>query len=108
MPFGLQIRSVRQGFELPHLIATRHEDGVHHEKDLGARAVELRPYRIDEEGHVAVDDGDGAVAAFPTVALGLGIVDPDARPRQLRPDTRGETEVSYHSGAVAGRVRAQV
>ena len=66
-------RPLRRAAAAPH----DRQDGMDHELDAAAAALEAGRHRVDEERHVVVDDLDHRVRGGPGVAAGAGVVDPD-------------------------------
>ncbi len=64
--------------EATGLVPVDEQDGVDQQMDGEPTPGERRRHAVDEKRHVVGDDGDDGVGRMPTVALQLGVVDPQA------------------------------
>ena len=109
---GLVIQQLRQ---LPRLVPVDPHHRVDQQMDRQTVPVELHADRVDEEGHVALDDLDDRVGRLPAVFVELRRVDADrrlgirSRPGQVQMGERRAVEVE-HVGVeqVVGRCMGEV
>src|SRR5262249_57011738 len=81
---GFRTRLARRG-DLAGGVSDDAQDGMDDEMDGEVVAVELHRHRIDEEGHVVVDDLDQGMRGMPAILVGPRGEDAGLGPGALAP-----------------------